>query len=71
MSDSVFIWRNPAVPKLKRTSFLYLYFCVYFLSGQMELVLCDGAVDSENCEQIQMKKSKAMLWQRGERAGGE
>lgn len=34
-------------------------------------MLCDGVVDSEKCEQIQMKKSKAVLWQRGERAGGE
>lgn len=71
MSNSVFIWRNSVVPKLKGTSFVYLCFCVYFLSGQTELVLCDGVVDSEKCEQIQMKKSKAVLWQRGERAGGE
>lgn len=67
-----FLFEGMQFFKAKKNCFCHLYWYVYFLSGQIGLLLCivccGASVDSENCEQMEMTKSKAMLWQSAERA---
>lgn len=69
---SVFYLEECSSSKAKKNCLCHLYWYVYFLSGQIGLLLCvvccGASVDSEDCEQMEMTKSKAMLWQSAERA---